>query len=365
MKKLKIILTGIGNRSLPKKIEQSNWLGWVELIKRSENFELVAAHDVSQEAIGRIIDRGYLKKEQTFLDFHAMLKSVPADAILITNPIEYHYATIKAALEANLHIIVEKPFVENLNDGKQLLSLIKSKGRIVSVIQNWRTKDVAQTLATEIKKGTLGRIGHVFFRYVRNRENSQYPKYIFEEKFPLLYAMGIHHLDLMRYILDDEFVSVVGNSFKPSWSLYHSDTGLNLHLKTKRNVDVIYTGTISSMSKGIAQESLVVEGENGSFVNDSEWLEPPLWFYPKSGGGRIDLTKDIVTRSVAQQYDRSDVFILNNFYHSVLGQEKPVCSAEDAFHSVCVLEASRRACETKTVVDINAFQNSPQFQTSL
>lgn len=51
-------------------------------------------------------------------------------------------------------------------------------------------------------------------------------------------------------------------------------------------------------------------GENGSFVNDSEWLEPPLWFYPKNGGGRIDLTKDIVTRGVDQQYDRSDVFIL-------------------------------------------------------
>lgn len=360
MEKLRIVLAGVGNRSLPKVIDQSNWLGWVELIKRSEKFELVAAHDVSEEAIGRIVHRGYLRKEQTYLDLHLMLKNIPADAILIANPIEYHSQTVKTALEADLHILVEKPFVQNLSDGNHLLSLIKSKGRIVSVVHNWRTKDVAQALVTEIKKSTLGRIGHVFFRYIRNRENSQYPKYIFEEKFPLLYAMGIHHLDLMRYILDDEFVSVVGTSFKPSWSLYHSDTGLNLHLKTKKNVDVIYTGTISSMCEGIAQESLVVEGENGSFVNDSEWLEPPLWFYPKNGGGRIDLTKDIVTRGVDQQYDRSDVFILNNFYQSILGREQPVCSAEDAFYSVCVLEACRKACETKAMVEINSFQNSLQ-----
>ena len=359
------MLSGIGNRSLPKKSDQSNWLGWVELIKKSSAFELVAAHDISQEGLTRIMERGYLKENQTFRDFSSMLQNVKADCILIANPMECHHESIKAALQANLHILVEKPFVQSLTDGEELLSLIPSKKRVVSVVQNWRTKDVAQILRKAIKSGALGKVGHIFFRYIRNRENPQYPKYIFEEPYPLLYAMGIHHLDLMRYILDDEFITVQGNSFRPSWSLYQSDTGLNLYLETKKGTSVVYTGTISSMSKGVIQESLVVEGEKGTFVNESEWSEPPLWFYPRTGGIKIDLTSDIREKSVAEQYNKSDVLILANFYQSILGAEKPICTAQDAFESIRVLEASRKACETGERINMETFHNMGRIGISV
>jgi len=352
MKKVRIVLSGIGNRALPKKPELSNWLGWVELIRRSREFELVAAHDIADDAMQRIIDRKYLTKENVFKDLDSMLKKTQPEAILVANPAASHGRTLKKALDRNLHVLIEKPFVTDLKEGKKLIDIIRRKKLVVSVAQNWRTKGVGRLLFDTLKSGKLGKVGHIFFRYIRNRENPNYPAYIFEESFPLLYAMGIHHLDLFRHILQDEFESVAGFSFKPSWSMYKSDTGLNLYLKTRGGVSVVYSGTISSPNKGLPQESMIIEGEKGTLQNESEWSEQPVWFYPKGENKRIDLTKDIKETSIADEYNKSDEFILLNFYKAICGKEKPVCDPEDALRSIELIEASRLSCETGRIIKI-------------
>lgn len=163
--------------------------------------------------------------------------------------------------------------------------------------------------------------------------------------------MGIHHLDLFRYMLNDEYISVSGHSFKPPWSLYESDTGLDLFLKTKLGVSIMYSGTISSANSAICQESLVVEGEKGTLLNESQWCEPPLWFCPAGSREKVDLTKDTKDASIAGQYNASDIYILNDFYNSIVNKTKPACPAKDAIESVRALEASRLACETgKTIL---------------
>ena len=69
--KLRIALSGIGNRALPKNPKNSNWFGWVELFKRSGQFDLVSAHDVADEPIKRLVERGYLASERTYYDCKA------------------------------------------------------------------------------------------------------------------------------------------------------------------------------------------------------------------------------------------------------------------------------------------------------
>lgn len=349
-KKINIVLSGIGNRALPKKPENSNWLGWVELIKRSKNFDLVAAQDVSKDSIKRIVDRGYLCTTQTYRDIDLMLKEVRCDAILISNPAEYHADTIAKAIDYGIHILVEKPFVNDLTTGRRLVELIEKKGNIGAVIQNWRSKDVGRLLRETIQSGLIGRVGYIMFRYIRNRENPNYPPYLFKELYPLLYAMGIHHLDLFKYILRDEYESVSGCSFKPPWSLYESDTGLSLFLKTRNGVSIMYSGSISSMNNVLPQESLVIEGEKGTLFNESQWLEPPLWFFPKGSMEKINLTKEIKNTSTADQYNISDEYILGNFYRAITNKEEPLCAAREGLLSIVVLEASRLACETGKVI---------------
>ena len=356
-KKIKVVVSGVGNRALPKDPDRADWYGWIELISKSDGFELVALHDPSDISLKRAIDRGYVAPKDAYTDLDQMLTSTSCDAILVSNPAKHHAVTIQKALEHNLHILVEKPFVTDIGKGKQIVEAIEEKGLVSCVIQNWRYKDVGRAICAVLKEGFLGRIGHVFFRYVRNRENPKYPPYIFEEDYPLLYAMGIHHLDLFRYILNDEVAKVTGHAFKPPWSMYKSETSVNLFIETEGGIPIVYTGSISSKNGGLFQEDLLIEGEKGSLVNESQWLEPPLWFYPEGSKDKIELTAKIANKSIRQQYDISDQYILEKFYRSIVFGEEQICSARNGLMSVCAVEASRLACETGDTILISEVLN--------
>jgi predicted dehydrogenase len=343
---LRIALLGIGNRALPKKPEGSNFAGWVEQIARCPLTQLVAAQDPSDQARARMVERGYLGPEQVFADAGAMLSQTKADAVLVCSPGEYHAAGARQAVDAGYHVMLEKPFVTNMAEGRELLARIEAAGVVSTVVQNWRYKDMGRRLKAFIASGELGRVGQVFFRYVRNRENPNYPAYLFQEQYPLLYAMGSHHLDLFRYALADEIVEVTGQASRPAWSMYASVTTHNLTMRTAGGVFITYAATFSSMNNALPQESLVVEGEKGTLVNNSEWGEPPLLFYPKGGKEPVDLTAEILDSSTRGQYDAADSFILNDFAQAALTGRASDCPASDSFRSMELLEACRKACET-------------------
>ena len=56
-----------------------------------------------------------------------MLENEKLDAILISNPVKFHYHFIKKSLEKKLYILVEKPFVSNLKEAQALLKQKNSK----------------------------------------------------------------------------------------------------------------------------------------------------------------------------------------------------------------------------------------------
>ena len=351
-RKISIAISGIGNRALPKNKKKAFWSGWLTQINKSNKYNLVAVHDISNRQLKRVVNSKLLNSHQVYNNFDKLLKKEKLDAILICNPARFHYEYIRKSLKNNLHVLVEKPLVSSF---KEAVALSKSKKKKnISVIQNWRTKDVGRIIRKFILSGKIGHVGQIFFRYIRNRENSSYPSYIYNEKFPALYAMGIHHLDLFRYILSDEIKKVNGSFFKPKWSLYSSSTGFNLHLVTKKNTFINYTSTFSSLSNITNQESLIINGSKGSLINESSWLEPPLFFQKKNSCNKQNLTSHIKKTSINDQYNISDKMILENFYEVVLKKRKAICSYQDAFQTIKLLEHCKNACISKREIRIRA-----------
>lgn len=353
MTPISIALTGIGNRALPKVPESSNFLGWVEQIGRRKDIELVAAHDPSEAARSRMTDRGLLPGERVFEDIGSMLQNVRVDALLVCSPGRHHAEALDRALGSGLHLLVEKPFVTDLDEGRRLTALAAKAGVVTTAVQNWRYKDVGRAIRAAISSGLIGRIGHVFFRYVRNRENPNYPAYIFQEQDPMLYAMGSHHLDLFRHVLGEEMTDIRGESFRAPWSMYESSTGHALSMRTESGVFVSYVGSISSMNSGLPLESLVIEGENGTLVNESDWSDPPLLFYPKGGKTPQDLTAGIRARSLREQYDVADAFILEDFVQAIAEGRSSDCPLDDSLRSLELVEACREACAGRARISLS------------
>ena len=60
------------------------------------------------------------------------------DLIVIPTPNDTHFPLAKAALEAGKHVVVDKPFTVTLSQARELDSLAKSLGRLLSLFHNRR-----------------------------------------------------------------------------------------------------------------------------------------------------------------------------------------------------------------------------------
>lgn len=60
------------------------------------------------------------------------------DLVIITAPNNVHFPLAKLALEHGKHVIVEKPFVTQIEQGRTLIELARQQGLLLSVFHNRR-----------------------------------------------------------------------------------------------------------------------------------------------------------------------------------------------------------------------------------
>jgi predicted dehydrogenase len=80
------------------------------------------------------------------------------DLIVLGTPPATHYPLAKAALEAGLDVVVDKPFAVHSAQGEELIQLAARLGRVLTVYQNRRWDADALTVEKLLDAGTLGTV---------------------------------------------------------------------------------------------------------------------------------------------------------------------------------------------------------------
>ncbi len=87
-----------------------------------------------------------------------LLDDPDIDLVVIATPNDTHFPLAKAALEAGKHVVVDKPFTVTLSQARELESLAKHCGRILSVFHNRRWDSDFLTVSALINEGQLGSV---------------------------------------------------------------------------------------------------------------------------------------------------------------------------------------------------------------
>jgi scyllo-inositol 2-dehydrogenase (NADP+) len=133
---------------------------------------------------------------KTFEDF---LANPDIHIVVVNTPNELHYPMTKAALQAGKHVVVEKPFTLDLDQGHELIALARGQKKILSVFQNKRLESDHLDVQKIIESGALGRIVEVEWHYDRYRTNVTHKKWK-EDNLPgsgTWFDLGIHMVDSM------------------------------------------------------------------------------------------------------------------------------------------------------------------------
>ena len=145
-----------------------------------------------------------------------------ADALLITTGTDGHSHLIREALDAGLHVLVEKPFAPSVEDARALVQLAQARGRVLMVNQNFRYFPAPRCAAELVRSQVFGRLNGVSIDFRRSaaRGDAARGDWISRQPQPLLFDLGIHHFDLMRMIIGSDAASVACSAWKPASSRF-------------------------------------------------------------------------------------------------------------------------------------------------
>lgn len=273
--------------------------------------------------------------------YEELLADEEIEAVYIPLPNHLHVPYAIKALEANKHVLCEKPIALNARDAQTLVKVSERTQKMVLeafMIRNhpqWhRTREL-------VRSGVLGRVHAVqaVFAYfntdpanIRNRS---------ETGGGGLMDIGCYSIVASRYVFESEPLRVV--------ALMDIDRQMNIDHLTSCILDYgdgrhagFICGTQTSFSQGLR-----VFGEQGGIQ-----LDKPFKMHPEENitlvhnHGEDEKTKEIFP--AADHYTLQGDMVSRIFS----GEIKPEFSLQDAISNMKVIDALRRSAETGTWVSL-------------
>lgn len=145
---LRIGVTGLG---------RAGWDFHCKTLARHPDFKLVAVAD-SEES--RRWEASKALDCEAFPSHEIMLDEAKLDAVVIATPTHLHRPMAVAALEAGLHVLVEKPMAPDATEARAIVAAAEASDRLVTVHQAHRLAPYFQHARHIVSSGQLGVIYH-------------------------------------------------------------------------------------------------------------------------------------------------------------------------------------------------------------
>lgn len=243
----------------------------------SDLIELVAVSDLLPAEMERVLE-DYSRADaldsmestdavKRYPDYKEMLAQENLDFVAIATESGYHAAIGRDALNAGVHVLIEKPIALSLADARELIELAHAKElRLCSCHQNRFNKSI-QKIRESVEEGRFGRLMYGTAHVRWNRGLSYYTQApwrgTWAEDGGALMNQCIHNIDLLRWMMGDEVSEVFAYTANMNHPFIEAeDLGLAL-VKFRNGSYGMIEGTTNIYPKNL-EETLYIFGENGT-----------------------------------------------------------------------------------------------------
>ena len=128
--------------------------------KAHPDVEIVALCDVSEEIVEKYIERNLADapRPAIYTDAATMYAQSKPDAVTIVTPHTMHFEHGMQAIEAGLHVFMEKPMVTDSGDAHKLKEAVEKSGKILVVGYNSSCTPALQWLRRAIREDKFGKL---------------------------------------------------------------------------------------------------------------------------------------------------------------------------------------------------------------
>jgi predicted dehydrogenase len=307
---------------------------WVRTVRETSGFELSACVDVDAAALRHAATALDVPADRCHERLEDALDAARPHALIVATPLDRHVDPCRTALMRGLAVLVEKPFATSLREARQLQTLADQTGAPLLVGQNYRYTRMPRAVRRLVDEGVLGRVGMVACQAYRGQQDQVSPS-VKTLREGVLWELAVHHLDALRYVLRQEVVHVMAQSFSLPWSAAPSGASLQVLLAFDGGTRASYSATYDSVGNEFFERGnrfhLRVLGEHGTLSVWQRWVV-------LCQRGRAPRLVRRGRREVSEE-----VALLRQLERALRSGAVPECNGRDNLRTVAVLEACARS----------------------
>lgn len=177
--------------------------------------EIVALCDIVPESMENIISKFNLSPStSTYTNYKELLEKEKPELVAICTESGKHGQMALDCINAGCHLIVEKPIALSLEEVDEIINKAKEKNVKVSTCHQNRFNKSIQKVREAVEQERFGRLLHGTAHIRWNRGEDYYKQALWrgtwEQDGGALMNQCIHNIDLLRWMMGDEIVEVVG-----------------------------------------------------------------------------------------------------------------------------------------------------------
>ncbi len=294
---------------------------------------LVGVSDASAETAARV---GRHLNVPHFTDYVRLLDAHRPDIVSVAVPTNLHFEVAKSLVARGIHVLIEKPITETVEQAQALIKLAAEAGVKLGVGHIERFNPAVAELRRRLEDGALGET----FR-VQSRRMGPFPARI--RDVGVVIDLASHDLDMVRYVLGVEVTRV------------YAETANSINTDREDIVDcvlrcengVIGTLNVNWMTPTKIRELSII-GARGMFLVN--YLTQELYFYENqvapSRWDQLSILTNVsegnTTRYQIARYEPLKAE-LDNFVQAVQNDGAPLVSGEDGLRALGLAQALMRS----------------------
>lgn len=249
---MQVISLGLGNRG-------AQWVKWA----REAGAEIVAVVDRHVPTLSDVGERLGFKESERFASLESAVKSTGCRVVIACAPNHIHEAIVSECVELGCHVLIEKPFTEDMASAKSLTERAEERGLCVAVAQQYRYGKGFERVQRVVKE-QLGDVTSGLVQFYRWRPTEGI-------KLPLLLNQGVHQLDCIRYVVGSDPVSCRADLWDPEWNGCDGPTVAEATFRFRDGARIHYSGSYVARGRVTNYNGLWrIEGERGQVTYDGE-----------------------------------------------------------------------------------------------
>jgi len=202
---------------------------------------------------------------EKYKDYQELLDNEVIDVVTIATESGYHPEITKDVLDANKHVIVEKPMALSIKDAEEMIELANKKDLKLSVCHQNRFNPTIQKLRNAVEDNRFGKLVHGVASVRWNRNDEYYNMDDWHGTLELdggiLMNQCIHNIDMLRWMMGDvERLSAETDTFLRD--IETEDAGMAV-LRFKNGAVGLIEGTVCVYPRNL-EETFNLFGEKGT-----------------------------------------------------------------------------------------------------